>query len=142
MSDYVDTVDIEGTQYDIQDTPTKEQSETNTNSIEGLNNRLTAVETLPPWNTMTNNGLTIRYRKMNHVAFFVITGALTSMIPLGGILFSIPAGYRPTTQEFFAGLLSSVIGLIQIDADGNARNSSGNIGNATMCYSSFSFTVA
>lgn len=33
MSDYVDKVDIEGTQYDIQDTPTKEQAEENARDI-------------------------------------------------------------------------------------------------------------
>lgn len=33
MSDYVDTVDIEGVQYDIQDTPTKEQAEENAQDI-------------------------------------------------------------------------------------------------------------
>lgn len=33
MSDYVDTVDIEGTQYDIQDTATKQQAEENAQNI-------------------------------------------------------------------------------------------------------------
>lgn len=33
MSDYIDTVDIEGTQYDIQDTATKAQAETNAQDI-------------------------------------------------------------------------------------------------------------
>ena len=36
MSDYIDKVDIEGTQYDIQDTPTKEQAEENAQRIEEL----------------------------------------------------------------------------------------------------------
>lgn len=36
MSDYVDTVDIEGTQYSIQDTQTKEQAEENKQDIEAL----------------------------------------------------------------------------------------------------------
>lgn len=36
MSDYVDTVDIEGVQYDIQDTATKETAEQNTEDIQGL----------------------------------------------------------------------------------------------------------
>lgn len=36
MSDYVDTVDIEGAQYDIQDTATKATAEQNTQDIQGL----------------------------------------------------------------------------------------------------------
>lgn len=36
MSDYVDTVDIEGVQYDIQDTATKQTAEQNTQDIQGL----------------------------------------------------------------------------------------------------------
>lgn len=36
MNDYVDTVDIEGIQYDIQDTATKATAEQNTQDIQGL----------------------------------------------------------------------------------------------------------
>lgn len=36
MNDYIDTVDIEGTQYDIQDTATKTQAEENTHDIQEL----------------------------------------------------------------------------------------------------------
>lgn len=36
MSDYIDKVDIEGTQYDIQDTATKEQTEENTQEIQNI----------------------------------------------------------------------------------------------------------
>lgn len=36
MSDYVDTVDIEGTQYDIQDTATKQTADENAQEIEGI----------------------------------------------------------------------------------------------------------
>lgn len=40
MSDYVDTVDIEGTQYDIQDTATKEQAEENTQNIQEVSSKV------------------------------------------------------------------------------------------------------
>lgn len=43
MSDYIDTVDIEGTQYDIQDTLTKEQAEENTSSIETLAQKISNI---------------------------------------------------------------------------------------------------
>lgn len=36
MSDYVDTVDIEGTQYDIQDTATKQTADENAQEIESI----------------------------------------------------------------------------------------------------------
>lgn len=36
MSDYVDTVDIEGTQYDIQDTATKQTADQNQQDIEAM----------------------------------------------------------------------------------------------------------
>lgn len=36
MSDYVDTVDIEGTQYDIQDTATKQTADQNKQDIEAI----------------------------------------------------------------------------------------------------------
>ena len=53
MSDYIDKVDIEGTQYDIQDTPTKEQAEENAQRIEELENldiySLEEIQTAGRW---------------------------------------------------------------------------------------------
>lgn len=41
MSDYIDTVDIEGTQYDIQDTATKATAEQNAQDIDTLEGKTT-----------------------------------------------------------------------------------------------------
>lgn len=45
MSDYVDTVDIEGVQYDIQDTQTKQQTEENTQGVSDLVTDVTSLQT-------------------------------------------------------------------------------------------------
>ncbi len=45
MSDYVDTIDIEGTQYDIQDTQTKQQTEENTQDVSDLATGVTNLQT-------------------------------------------------------------------------------------------------
>lgn len=53
MSDYIDTIDIEGVQYDIQDTLTKEQTEENAQKIEELENldiySLEEIQTAGRW---------------------------------------------------------------------------------------------
>lgn len=76
MSDYIDTVDIEGTQYDIQDTPTKEQTEENTQRIEELENldiySLEEIDTSKKW--VDNKPI---YKKT-----FVITSNFTESISL------------------------------------------------------------
>ena len=80
MSDYVDTVDIEGVQYDIQDTLTKEQTEENTQRIEGLENldlySLEEIQTAGRW--VNNKPI---YRKVfSHPSSFP---AGTTSIPSG-----------------------------------------------------------
>lgn len=75
MSDYVDKVNIDGADYDIQDTSTKEQVEENTQKIEELENfdiySLQETQTASKW--IDNKQI---YRK-------VFTGILT--VTAGGI---------------------------------------------------------
>lgn len=69
MNDYVDIIDIEGVQYDIQDTPTKTQAEENAQKIEELENldlySLEEIQTASKW--IDNKPI---YRKV------IATGAL------------------------------------------------------------------
>lgn len=69
MSDYVDTVDIEGTQYDIQDTATKQTAEQNTQDIQGLapvdtiqNGNMKAVTSNAVFQALQNVGSNVTFR--------------------------------------------------------------------------------
>lgn len=76
MSDYIDKVDIEGTQYDIQDTATKQTAEQNTQEIEDI--KTSNDYSLPEVNTGKKwiDGELI-YRKC-----VLATNNFTSLIPL------------------------------------------------------------
>lgn len=111
MSDYIDKVDIEGTQYDIQDTLTKEQAEENKRDIEALQGEvdysteehLTGRKWLdgrPTYEKTVNCGALpnattklIPYEIPD--LLFVVKGCFTAVDSGGNIFFPAPFPYSP-----------------------------------------------
>ena len=128
MSDYVDTVDIEGTQYDIQDTATKETAEQNTQDIQGL--EPVDVVQLGNMKPATSNAVAVAINNISSVKAirqrFVSTQGAT--ITVGA---NTSFAYNITTPSFSTGWHGISILLVSFMGQNGAQQAPTAVNNAS-----------